>query len=407
MEIETKLETKLLLSTDETTTDIPPPIEEADSVFQQIKFVLQYPKYRSLMPLICFYSTAGLMPAVFMSAYGAEWFSKQECDATADDDCKYDYAKWTFYNSLFLSFRGAMSFLFSGFIGSLSDAYGRKPFFYLGLIISALPFIPLCFFYNLWPYFIFNSFCGLNGSGNSFTPVMIAYVSDIIPASHRTVAFGLMYLMGGIGLFTGSLISIFVSILWSDDINFYVIVCIYFILMLYTFQCIQESLTVHSKKEISSKSKCQSCNPFVSLMHIRDHAVVFNAAIIAFMISLPETGVIDTAIPYMLDQMNAVDNKADANIITGTFIIVTGLGIVSVNLMLLPLLKKRFNDYEITIIGAMLVSMSMFMFAVISWIPHIVTVCLCGIVLSMGFIIFPSLYSIVTSSLSAKEQVFG
>merc|ERR1719242_228856 len=105
--------------------------------------------------------------------------------------------------------------------------------------------------------------------------------------------------------------------------------------------------------------------------------------------------------------MEVNDDKTQANIVTGAFIIVTGLGIVCVNLFLLPLLKKRFNDYEITIIGAILVSLSMFMFAVVSWIPHLAVICICGCVLSSGFIVFPSLYSIVTSSLNEKEQGLG
>ena len=75
--------------------------------------------------------------------------------------------------------------------------------------------------------FFFYIVGGLNGSNNSATPVAIAYVSDIIPSAQRTVAYGLMYLMGGIGLFIGASLAIVISIIWNDYANFIVIMIIY------------------------------------------------------------------------------------------------------------------------------------------------------------------------------------
>ena len=101
--------------------------------------------------MVCMYISVGYMPSVFMSAYGAEWFSIHGDNGPG---VGYNYTKWTFYSSLFLSLRGVIAFLFAGFIGRLSDKYGRKPFLFT-LITNSLPIIPLIFVYNIWPYFFF------------------------------------------------------------------------------------------------------------------------------------------------------------------------------------------------------------------------------------------------------------
>ena len=378
-------------------------IREELSSFQQIKMVLRYKQYTAILPMVCMYIAVGYMPTVFMSAYGAEWFSIHNDNGP---ETAYNYTKWTFYSSLFLSLRGVVAFLFAGFIGRLSDRYGRKKFFYLALITNSLPIIPLIFFKNIWPYFAFYIFGGLNGSNNSATPAAIAYVSDIIPSTQRTVAYGLMYLMGGIGLFIGASLAIIISIIWNDDANFIVIMIIYLCLTIYVYFFIKESLSDNNRVHNHNNNKWWF-NPFSPLLHIRDHPIVYKCCIISFLISLPEVGVIDTAIPYMLDQLEINDDKTKANVITGIFVSITGLGMILTNALLLPLLKKKYTDYEISVIGSGLVTISMFLVATISWFPSIPLVCVTAFTLSLSFIVFPAIYSISTKYLKSKEQGLG
>eukprot|EP00483_Globobulimina_turgida_P009228 UN09247 len=109
----------------------------------------------------------------------------------------------------------------------------------------------------------------------------------------------------------------------------------------------------------------------------------------------------------MLDQLQINDNKSKANVITGTFILICGLGMIVSNILVLPYLKKKYNDYEITIIGSLFISLSMFMFAVISWIPHIIIIGLTAFIFSLGFIVFPALHCIATKYLLPQEQGMG
>ena len=162
-----------------------------------------------------FFNLLRYMPSIFMPAYGSEWFAG--C-TNKDDDCEFDYTSYQFYNSLFLSVRGLVSLLFAGFIGRLSDSYGRKWFLLLNVFINFLPYAFLAVVYDLWLYYIFYSIVGLNGSNNSATPVMAAYVSDTLPIHLRTVGYGALYCTAGVGLILGLF---YVNLLYKSVTNNY------------------------------------------------------------------------------------------------------------------------------------------------------------------------------------------
>ena len=199
-----------------------------------------------------------------------------------------------------MSIRGALSFLFAGFIGRLSDSYGRKYFLLMHIIISMLPIIPLIFWYNIWPYLVLTILFGFNGSNNSATPIMAAYVTDSVNSHQKTVAYGLIYTMAGIGLFFGSFAAILVSVLLGQYYNVYVLCVFYFIQIIYAICIVPESLKLLSRKLFIN----ESFNPFRPLLHVKDNLIVFWVSIIQFIISLPETGVLDTVLPYVLDQLS-------------------------------------------------------------------------------------------------------
>ena len=142
------------------------------------------------IPYVIFYFAGSYESAAWFSPYGASWFGgcrtwaeqANGSDCLANDD-NYDYATYNFNLSIFVSLAGLVSFLFSGFIGRLSDAYGRKFFFIFYLFAKLIPWIPLLFTDNIWYNFYLYPMVGLNGGMNSATPVMIAYMADMCSMS--------------------------------------------------------------------------------------------------------------------------------------------------------------------------------------------------------------------------------
>ena len=191
------------------------PSSSSRPLLSQLKELKTYKPFVKLCYLLFFYIVISYMPSVFMSAYGAEWFggcidrSKTILDNSinistkSEDECDFDYASWQLYTNLFTSFRGLISFLFCGFIGRISDAYGRKICMFINVFVNQFHFVPIIFIPNLWVYFIVSLLNGVNGSENSLTPIMAAYVSDILPIDLRTIGYGALYCVAGVALIFG------------------------------------------------------------------------------------------------------------------------------------------------------------------------------------------------------------
>ena len=133
--------------------------------------------FKKFLPFIIFWVCTGYIPAVFFAAWGAEWFAGCKSNKNVNTECEFAYNEYNKYAQLFASLGGLMAFLFSGVIGRISDTFGRKPIFYVNIILSSLMYTPLIFFKNIWIKFGFNVLAGINTSDNSFSPIMLAYIS--------------------------------------------------------------------------------------------------------------------------------------------------------------------------------------------------------------------------------------
>ena len=160
----------------------------------------------------------------FMTGYAAMYFGgcntiKQEIH---NKNCTMNYNEANLVANGFKSGLGILSFIASSLIGHLSDIYGRKPFFWLNLITHAIPFVPMIFYDNYWLYSALVMTSGLNGSCFVLSSTLLAYLSDLLPPNQCILAYGLSYLMMGMGLLFGLGIGISISSYFNDHFNFYI-----------------------------------------------------------------------------------------------------------------------------------------------------------------------------------------
>merc|ERR1719461_1700886 len=96
-----------------------------------------------------------------------------------------------------------VSFLSSGFVGALSDSYGRKPFIYFQIITTIIANIYMVFFDNFFVFFGLMLIMGLNGTAIPTGPISNAIVADILPQKYRIMGYAYYYILGGFGLGIG------------------------------------------------------------------------------------------------------------------------------------------------------------------------------------------------------------
>ncbi len=76
---------------------------------------------------------------------------------------------------------------------------------------------------------------GVNSSDNSYTPMMVAFISDAIPEHQQTIAYSTGYAFSARGLFAGVGTAIGVSLAFGDEANFIVIAAINAVTLAYVY----------------------------------------------------------------------------------------------------------------------------------------------------------------------------
>ncbi|MEL6960701.1 MAG: MFS transporter [Pseudomonadota bacterium] len=100
---------------------------------------------------------------------------------------------------LMASYAGAL-FLFSPIIGSLSDAYGRRPVLILALFTLAVDYMIMALASVFWVLLVGRILAGIAGA--TYTTAT-AYIADISSATERAARFGMIGAAFGIGFVLG------------------------------------------------------------------------------------------------------------------------------------------------------------------------------------------------------------
>src|SRR3989441_11202743 len=93
-----------------------------------------------------------------------------------------------------------MQFLFSPFIGVLSDRYGRRPVLILSGFGLGIDYMVMALAPNLEWFFVGRILSGITSSSYA---TAAAYVADVTPVERRAGAFGMVGAMWGIGFILG------------------------------------------------------------------------------------------------------------------------------------------------------------------------------------------------------------
>ena len=96
------------------------------------------------------------------------------------------YETW---KDIFLAITSFICFLFSIFLGYLSDTNGRRKYIRYTVLVTMIPFLGVLIYPDIWLYFGLLPLFGFVGSTSIFTGLFITYIADIMPPDYLAAAF--------------------------------------------------------------------------------------------------------------------------------------------------------------------------------------------------------------------------
>ena len=166
-----------------------------------------------------------------------------------------------------LSLYGAMQFLFSPLLGTLSDRYGRRPILLLSLFFTGIDYIIMALAPSLVWLFVGRVLSGVTGA--SYTAAS-AYIADVSPPEERAQNFGLLGAAFGIGFIVGPAAGGLLG-QWGARIPFWAAAGLAFVNVVYGMFVLPESLAPEHRRRF----RWQEANPLGALHVLGRYPVVW------------------------------------------------------------------------------------------------------------------------------------
>ena len=160
-------------------------------------------------------------------------------------------ALWT---GLIASAYAASMFLFGPVVGSLSDAYGRRPVLIIALITMAINYMIMALAQSFWLLLVGRIIAGIAGATYI---TATAYIADVSKPEERGTAFGMIGAAFGIGFVFGPALGGLASG-WGTTAPFWIAAALSALNALFGFFVLPESLKVENRRAFGKRD----LNPF-------------------------------------------------------------------------------------------------------------------------------------------------
>ena len=280
-----------------------------------------------------------------------------------------------------------MQFLFSPFLGALSDRFGRRPIILISCFGLGLDYLLMAVAPSLWWLFIGRVISGITAASFSTAG---AYIADVTPPEKRAASFGMMGAAWGIGFILGPALG---GILGDVDprLPFWVAGSLALLNACYGYFVLPESLA----KENRATFSWARANPVGSLKLLRSHPELSSLAIVSFLqhvshYVLPSTFVLYVGYRYGWDIKT-----------TGATLAMVGVCNVIVQAVLVKRAVQLLGERKMLVVAIVAGFLGYFIYA---YAPN-------GLLFWAGIPIFafmgfigPALQGLMTRRVSAQEQ---
>jgi DHA1 family tetracycline resistance protein-like MFS transporter len=167
-------------------------------------------------------------------------------------------AEGALWGGVMMSAYAAAMFVFGPIVGSLSDAYGRRPILIAALATLAVDYIIMAMAQTYWVLLMGRVIAGMAGATYI---TATAYISDITKPEERGAAFGMIGAAFGVGFVFGPALG-GISSGWHITAPFWIAALLSTLNMVFGFFILPESLNEESRRSFGKRD----LNPFASIV---------------------------------------------------------------------------------------------------------------------------------------------
>jgi MFS transporter, DHA1 family, tetracycline resistance protein len=280
-----------------------------------------------------------------------------------------------------------MQFIFSPFIGNLSDKFGRRPVLLFSLFGFGVDYIFLSVAPTIGWLFVGRIVAGITGA--SFTTAT-AYIADISAPKDRAKNFGLVGAAFGLGFIIGPVLGGLLGT-YGSRVPFITSAILTFINLIYGYFVLPESLPVENRRPFEWKR----ANPFGAFKHLKKYPAVAALALSYFLVYMAGQSV-QSVWSYFGIERFQWNTK-----MIGLSLGMVGLLVGLVQGVLIRFVNPILGNVKSIYIGFGLYALGLALFAMAyqGWMMFVFLVPYC-----LGGISGPALQSIITGHVPANEQ---
>ena len=280
-----------------------------------------------------------------------------------------------------------MQFLFSPFLGNLSDKYGRRPVLLFSLFGFGVDYVFLSFAPTIGWLFVGRTIAGITGA--SFTTAT-AYIADISEPQDRAKNFGLVGAAFGLGFIIGPVVGGLLG-QYGSRVPFMAAAVLTFINFVYGFFVLPESLPVENRRKFEWKR----ANPFGAFRHLKKYPAVAALALSFFLVYMAGQSVQSVWNFFGMERFKWSPK------VVGLSLGMVGLLVGLVQGVLIRYINPKLGNVKSIYIGFGMYALGLVLFACATqgWMMFIFLVPYC-----LGGISGPALQSIITGHVPSNEQ---
>ncbi len=280
-----------------------------------------------------------------------------------------------------------MQFLFSPFLGNLSDKYGRRPILLFSLFGFGVDYLFLSFAPTIGWLFVGRAVAGITGA--SFTTAT-AYIADISAPKDRAKNFGLVGAAFGLGFIIGPVIGGLLG-QYGSRVPFMAAAGLTFLNLAYGFFVLPESLPVTNRRKFEWKR----ANPFGAFKHLKKYPAVAALALSFFLVYMAGQSVQSVWAFFGIERFRWSEK------VIGLSLGMVGLLVGLVQGVLIRYINPKIGNVKSIYIGFGMYALGLVLFACATqgWMMFVFLIPYC-----LGGISGPALQSIITGHVPANEQ---